>query len=65
MVEATTEEYDASIDQPPAYVKRIERKRTKREMKEKAFLENARKIFDDADTDNSTFLSMEQSRQLA
>ena len=65
MVENTTEEYSVEIDQPPAYVKRIERKKTARERKEKEFLESSRKIFDDADTDKSGFLSMEQSKDLA
>ena len=65
MVEQTTEEFSADIDQPPHYVKRLERKKTARERKEKDFLEGARKIFDDADTDNSGFLSLEQSRNLA
>ena len=66
MVESTAqEEYDPSIDAPPEYVKRLERKKTQREAAEKKFLENARKIFDDADTDKSTFLDMDQARTLA
>ena len=32
---------------------------------EKKFLENARTIFDNADTDKSTFLSLDQARVLA
>ena len=65
MVESMKEEFDKTIDEPPAYTKRIERKKTIRAAKEKAFLEKAKEIFDAADTDNSTFLSMEQSRTLA
>ena len=66
MVEASeAQEYTAEIDQPPEYVSRLERKKSVRTEKETKFLESARKIFDDADTDNSGFLSMEQSRILA
>ena len=65
MRQLSCQEFDATIDQPPEYVKRVEKKKTIREAKKKAFLEKARKIFDDADTDNSSFLSMEQSRALA
>ena len=65
MVESTQQEYDASIDTPPEYVRRVEKKKSIREAQEKKFLDDARKIFDEADTDKSTFLSMEQSRILA
>ena len=63
MVEQT--EFSAEIDTPPEYVKRIERRKSLREQKEKTFLEKAREIFDRADTDNSGELSMEQARALA
>ena len=65
MVESNEKEYDASIDTPPDYVRRIERKKTQREGAERAFLEKAREIFDNADSDKSTFLSVEQARVLA
>ena len=44
---------------------RVERKKTIREAKEKAFLEKAREIFDNADTDKTGELTMEQARNLA
>ena len=63
MVEST--EFSADIDTPPEYVRRLERKKSARDEKERKFLEQAREIFDKADTDNSGELSMEQSRALA
>ena len=65
MVESTEKEFDASIDTPPEYVRRLERKKTAREEAEKKFLVKAREIFDNADTDKSTYLSMDQARVLA
>ena len=65
MVESTEQEFDPSIDTPPEYTRRLERKKTARMEAEKKFLEGARKIFDDADTDKSTFLSLDQARVLA
>ena len=58
-------EFTAEIDTPPEYVKRVERKKSIRENKEAKFLASAKKIFDEADTDKSGVLTMDQARILA
>ena len=52
-------EFNAEIDTPPEYVKRVERKKSIRDNKEAKFLASAKAIFDEADTDKSGVLSMD------
>ena len=58
-------EFSAEIDTPPEYVKRVERKKSIRDNKEAKFLASAKAIFDEADTDKTGVLSMDQARVLA